>query len=138
MRNKKKEANARKRKAREMQEKRRYLIDTLFQLETLKWIFLSCVLLVFGCFRHLKYLLLIALVLDLLQPKYLCNLKWFKYLKYLMNALIIFLFILNLKLFIARNVVEAILVIFLIYIFNQKYIKNYDKFKNLGGDTDEE
>ena len=55
-----------------------------------------------------------------------------------MNALIIFLFILNLKLFIARNVVEAILVIFLIYIFNQKYIKNYDKFKKLGGDTDEE
>jgi hypothetical protein len=138
MRNKKKEANARKRKAREMQEKRRYLIDTLFQVETLKWLFISFILIVFGCFRHLKYLLLIALVLDLLQTKYLCNLKWFKYLKYLMNALIIFLFILNLKLFIARNVVEAILVIFLIYIFNQKYIKNYSKFKNLGGDTDEE
>ena len=138
MRNKKKEVNERKRKAKEIQEKRRYLIDTLFQLETLKWVFLSFVLIIFGGFRHIKYSLLLILVLDLLQTKYLFGLKWFKYLKYLTNALIIFLFILNLKLFIARNVVEAILVIFLIYIFNQKYIKNYDKFNNLGGDTDEE
>lgn len=138
MRNKKREVNERKRKAKEIQEKKRYLIDTGFQLETLKWLFISFILIVFGCFRHLKYLLLIALVLDLLQTKYLFRLRWFKYLKYLMNAIIIFLFILNLKLFISRNVIEAILVIFLIYIFNQKYIKNYDEFKNLGGDTDEE
>lgn len=138
MRNKKKEVNERKRKAKEIHEKKRYLIDTGFQLETLKWLFISFILIVFGCFRHLKYLLLITLVLDLLQTKYLFSLRRFKYLKYLMNGIIIFLFILNLKLFIARNVVEAILVIFLIYIFNQKYIKNYDKFKNLGGDTDEE
>ena len=138
MRNKKKEVNERKRKAKKIQEKRRYLIDTGFQLETLKWLFISFILIVFGCFRHLKYLLLITLVLDLLQTKYLFSLRWFKYLKYLMNAIIIFLFILNLKLFISRNVIEAILVIFLIYIFNQKYIKNYDKFKSLGGDADEE
>ena len=67
-----------------------------------------------------------------------CSLKWFKNLKYIVNALIIFLFILNLKLFIPRNIVEAILVIILVYVFNQKYIKNYDKFRDLGGDTDEE
>ena len=114
MRNKKKEVNERKRKAKKIQEKRRYLIDTGFQLETLKWLFISFILIVFGCFRHLKYLLLITLVLDLLQTKYLFSLRWFKYLKYLMNAIIIFLFILNLKLFISRNVIEAILVIFLI------------------------
>ena len=43
MSNKKKQANARNGK--EMQ--RRYLIDTLFQLETLKWVFLSFVLIIF-------------------------------------------------------------------------------------------
>lgn len=138
MRNKKKEVNERKRKAKEIHEKKRYLIDTGFQLETLKWLFISFILIVFGCFRHLKYLLLIALVLDLLQTKYLFSLRWFKYLKYLMNGIIIFLFILNLRLFISRNIVEVIVVIILVYIFNQKYIKNYDKFRDLGGDTDEE
>lgn len=133
-----KKENARKKKAKEMQEKKRYLIDTGFQIETLKWIAVSFILIVFGCFRHLKYLLLLILVLDLLQTKYLFGLKWFKYLKYLVNTVIIFLFILNLKMFIMRNVVEAILVIILVYIFNQKYIKNYNQFKDLGGDTDEE
>ena len=63
MSNKKKQANARNGK--EMQ--RRYLIDTLFQLETLKWVFLSFVLIIFGGFRYIKYLLLLILVWDLLQ-----------------------------------------------------------------------
>lgn len=134
MSNKKKQVNARNGK--EMQ--RRYLKDTLFQLETLKWVFLSFVLIIFGGFRYIKYLLLLMLVWDLLQTKYLFSLKWFRDLKYIVNALIIFLFILNLKLFIPRNIVEAILVIILVYVFNQKYIKNYDKFRDLGGDTDEE
>lgn len=136
MSNKKKQATARDGK--EMQEKRRYLKETLFQLETLKWVFLSFVLIIFGGFRYIKYLLLLMLVWDLLQTKYLFSLKWFKNLKYIVNSLIIFLFILNLKLFIPRNIVEAILVIILVYVFNQKYIKNYDKFRDLGGDTDEE
>ena len=112
MSNKKKQANARNGK--EM--KKRYLIDTLFQLETLKWVFLSCVLLVFGCFRHLKYLLLIALVLDLLQTKYLCNLKWFKYLKYLMNTLIIFLFILNLNMKSPETIFSSLLYVLIVII----------------------
>jgi len=60
---------------------RRYLIDTLFQLETLKWVFLSFVLIIFGGFRYIKYLLLLILVWDLLQTKYLFSLKWFKNLK---------------------------------------------------------
>lgn len=136
MSNKKKESNARKRK--EIQQKRRYLKNTGFQIETLKWVFLSFVLIIFGGFRYIKYLLLFLLVYDLIQTKYLFSVKWSKYLKYLVNTLVIFLFILNLKMFIFRNVVEAIIVIILVYIFNQKYIKNYDKFKSLGGDADEE
>lgn len=134
MSNKKKQATARDGK--EMQ--RRYLLDTLFQLETLKWVFLSFVLIIFGGFRYIKYLLLLILVWDLLQTKYLFSLKWLKNLKYLVNGLIIFLFILNLKLFIIRSIIEVVVVIILVYVFNQKYIKNYEKFKNLGGDTDEE
>ena len=136
MSNKKKESNARKRK--EIQQKRRYLKNTGFQIETLKWVFLSFVLIIFGGFRYIKYLLLFLLVYDLIQTKYLFSVKWSKYLKYLVNKLVILLFILNLKMFIFRNVVEAIIVIILVYIFNQKYIKNYDKFKSLGGDADEE
>ena len=134
MGNKKKEANARKRKAKEIQEKRRYLIDTGFQIETLKWVFLSFALIIFGGFRDIKYLLLFMLVFDLMQTKYLFSTKWSKYLKYLVNALIIFLFILNLRMFIIRNVIEAILVIVLIYIFNEKYRKNYNQFKDIEGD----
>ncbi len=137
MSNKKKELNAKKRKANEIRQKKRYLKDTGFQIETLKWVFLSFVLIIFGGFRYIKYLLLFLLVYDLIQTKYLFSVKWSKYLKYLLNTLVIFLFILNLKMFIMRNVVEAILVIILVYIFNQKYIKNYNKFKDLGGDTDE-
>ena len=134
MGNKKKEANARKRKEKEIQEKRRYLIDTGFQIETLKWVFLSFALIIFGGFRDIKYLLLFMLVFDLMQTKYLFSTKWSKYLKYLVNALIIFLFILNLRMFIIRNVIEAILVIVLIYIFNEKYRKNYNQFKDIEGD----
>ena len=131
---KKKEANARKRKAKEIQEKRRYLLDTGFQIETLKWVFLSFVLIIFGGFRDIKYLLLSMLVFDLMQTKYLFNVKLSKYLKYLVNALIIFLFILNLRMFILRNVVELIFVIMLIYIFNEKYMKNYNRLKDIEGD----
>ena len=134
MSNKKKEANARKRKAKEIQEKRRYLIETGFQIETLKWVFLSFALIIFGGFRDIKYLLLFMLVFDLMQTKYLFSAKWSKYLKYLVNALIIFLFILNLRMFILRNIVELIFVIILIYIFNEKYMKNYNRFKDIEGD----
>lgn len=135
---KKKEANARKRKAKEIQEKRRYLLDTGFQIETLKWVFLSFALIIFGGFRNIKYLLLFMLVFDLMQTKYLFNVKWSKYLKYLVNALIIFLFILNLRMFILRNIVELIFVIMLIYIFNEKYRKNHNKFVELDGGKNEE
>ena len=138
MGNKKKEANARKRKAKEIQEKRRYLLDTGFQIETLKWVFLSFALIIFGGFRDIKYLLLSMLVFDLMQTKYLFNVKLSKYLKYLVNALIIFLFILNLRMFILRNVVELIFVIMLIYIFNEKYMKNYNRLKDIEGDRYEE
>lgn len=75
MSNKKKQATARDGK--EMQEKRRYLKETLFQLETLKWVFLSFVLIIFGGFRYIKYLLLLMLVWDLLQTKYLFSLICF-------------------------------------------------------------
>lgn len=136
MGNKKKESNARKRK--EIQQKRRYLKNTGFQLETVKWLFISFVLVIFGAAKYIKYSLLLLLVWDLFQTKYLFSIKWSQYLKYLVNSVVIFLFILNLKMFIIRNIVEAILVIILVYIFNQKYIKNYDKFKSLGGDADEE
>lgn len=136
MGNKKKESNARKRK--EIQQKRRYLKNTGFQLETVKWLFISFVLVIFGAAKYIKYSLLLLLVWDLFQTKYLFSIKWSQYLKYLVNSVVIFLFILNLKMFIIRNIVEAILVIILVYIFNPKYIKNYDKFKSLGGDADEE
>lgn len=138
MSNKKKQANARKRKTKELQQKRRYLKNTGFQLETVKWLFISFVLVIFGAAKYIKYSLLLLLVWDLFQTKYLFSIKWSQYLKYLVNSVVIFLFILNLKMFIIRNIVEAILVIILVYIFNQKYIKNYDKFKSLGGDADEE
>ena len=131
---KKKEANARKRKAKEIQEKRRYLLDTGFQIETLKWVFLSFVLIIFGGFRDIKYLLLSMLVFDLMQTKYLFNVKLSKDLKDVVNVLIIFLFILNLRMFILRNVVELIFVIMLIYIFNEKYMKNYNRLKDIEGD----
>ena len=131
MGNKKKEANARKRKEKEIQEKRRYLIDTGFQIETLKWVFLSFALIIFGGFRDIKYLLLFMLVFDLIQTKYLFSAKWSQYLKYTVNGLIIFLFILNLRMFIPRNIVELIFVIILIYIFNEKYMKNYNLVKEL-------
>ena len=138
MGNKKKKLNARKRKTKEFQQKRRYLKNTGFQLETVKWLFISFVLVIFGAAKYIKYSLLLLLVWDLFQTKYLFSIKWSRYFKYLVNALVIFLFILNLKMFIIRNIVEAILVIILVYIFNQEYIKNYDKFKSLGGDADEE
>ena len=48
MSNKKKELNAKKRKANEIRQKKRYLKDTGFQIETLKWVFLSFVLIIFG------------------------------------------------------------------------------------------
>lgn len=134
MGNKKKEANARKRKEKEIQEKRRYLIDTGFQIETLKWVFLSFALIIFGGFRDIKYLLLFMLVFDLIQTKYLFSAKWSQYLKYTVNGLIIFLFILNLRMFIPRNIVELIFVIILIYIFNEKYMKNYNLVKELESD----
>ena len=137
MRNKKKKLNARKRKTKELQQKRRYLKNTGFQLETVKWLFISFVLVIFGAAKYIKYSLLLLLVWDLFQTEYLFSIKWSRYFKYLVNALVIFLFILNLKMFIFRNVVEAIIVIVLIYIFNEKYMKNYNKFKDLGGDTDE-
>ena len=138
MGNKKKKLNARKRKTKELQQKRRYLKNTGFQLETVKWLFISFVLVIFGAAKYIKYSLLLLLVWDLFQTEYLFSIKWSRYFKYLVNALVIFLFILNLRMFIFRNVVEAIIVIILVYIFNQKYIKNYDKFKSLGGDADEE
>lgn len=131
--NTKKEANARK----EIQEKRRYLKETVFQLETLKWLFISFLLIIFGAARGVKYSLLLLLVLDLFQTKYLFAEKYFKYLKYLLNILIIALFIMNLEMFIIRNVVEAISVIVLIYIFNGKYMKNYNKFREIDGDENE-
>lgn len=138
MRNKKKEVNARKRKTKELQQKRRYLKNTGFQLETVKWLFISFVLVIFGAAKYIKYSLLLLLVWDLFQTKYLFSIKWSRYFKYLVNALVIFLFILNLKMFIFRNVVEAIIVIVLIYIFNEKYMKNYNRFKDMECDEDEE
>ncbi len=138
MGNKKKKLNARKRKTKELQQKRRYLKNTGFQLETVKWLFISFVLVIFGAAKYIKYSLLLLLVWDLFQTKYLFSIKWSRYFKYLVNALVIFLFILNLKMFIFRNVVEAIIVIVLIYIFNEKYMKNYNRFKDMECDEDEE
>ena len=138
MGNKKKKLNARKRKTKELQQKRRYLKNTGFQLETVKWMFISFVLVIFGAAKYIKYSLLLLLVWDLFQTEYLFSIKWSRYFKYLVNALVIFLFILNLKMFIFRNVVEAIIVIVLIYIFNEKYMKNYNQFKDMECDEDEE
>jgi hypothetical protein len=138
MGNKKKKLNARKRKTKELQQKRRYLKNTGFQLETVKWLFISFVLVIFGAAKYIKYSLLLLLVWDLFQTEYLFSIKWSRYFKYLVNALVIFLFILNLKMFIFRNVVEAIIVIVLIYIFNEKYMKNYNQFKDMECDEDEE
>lgn len=138
MGNKKKKLNARKRKTKELQEKRRYLKNTGFQLETVKWLFISFVLVIFGAAKYIKYSLLLLLVWDLFQTEYLFSIKWSRYFKYLVNALVIFLFILNLRMFIFRNVVEAIIVIVLIYIFNEKYMKNYNQFKDMECDEDEE
>ena len=136
MGNKKKESNARKRK--EIQQKRRYLKNTEFQLETVKWLFISFVLVIFGAAKYIKYSLLLLLVWDLFQTKYLFSIKWSQYLKYLVNSVVIFLFIINLKMFIIRNIVEAIIVIVMIYIFNEKYMKNYNRFKDMECDEDEE
>ena len=138
MGNKKKKLNARKRKTKELQQKRRYLKNTGFQLETVKWLFISFVLVIFGAAKYIKYSLLLLLVWDLFQTEYLFSIKWSRYFKYLVNVLVIFLFILNLKMFIFRNVVEAIIVIVLIYIFNEKYMKNYNQFKDMECDEDEE
>ena len=135
---KKKKLHASKRKTKELQQKRRYLKNTGFQLETVKWLFISFVLVIFGAAKYIKYSLLLLLVWDLFQTKYLFSIKWSRYFKYLVNALVIFLFILNLKMFIFRNVVEAIIVIVLIYIFNEKYMKNYNRFKDMECDEDEE
>lgn len=118
----------------ECESKKRYLKDTTFQLETVKWLFISFILIIFGAPRYIKYTLLVLLALDLLQTKYLFCLKNSKYVKYLLNAVIIFLFILNLRMFIPRNIVELILVIILIYIFNEKYMKNYNLVKELESD----
>ena len=138
MGNKKKKLNARKRKTKQLQQKRRYLKNTGFQLETVKWLFISFVLVIFGAAKYIKYSLLLLLVWDLFQTEYLFSIKWSRYFKYLVNALVIFLFILNLRMFIFRNVVEAIIVIVLIYIFNEKYMKNYNQFKDMECDEDEE
>lgn len=138
MGNKKKKLNARKRKTKELQQKRRYLKNTGFQLETVKWLFISFVLVIFGAAKYIKYSLLLLLVWDLFQSEYLFSIKWSRYFKYLVNALVIFLFILNLRMFIFRNVVEAIIVIVLIYIFNEKCMKNYNQFKDMECDEDEE
>ena len=118
----------------ECESKKRYLKDTTFQLETLKWLFISFALIIFGAAKYIKYMLLFLLIWDLFQSKYLFELKYFKYLKYALNAIIILLFIMNLKMFIIRNIIEAIIIIILIYIFNEKYRKNYKTFQNLGGD----
>lgn len=119
-------------------EKKRYLRDTILQLETVKWLFISFVLVIFGASRYIKYTLLVLLVLDLIQSKYLFSVKWSQYLKYTVNTLIIFLFILNLRMFITRNIIEIIVVIILIYIFNEKYRKNYNQFVELDGGKNEE
>lgn len=118
----------------ECESKKRYLKDTVFQVETLKWLFISFSLIIFGAARDIKYFLLLLLVWDLFQTKYLFGLKHLKYLKYLLNGVIILLFIINLKIFIIRNIIEAIIIIILIYIFNEKYRLNYNTFQNLGGD----
>lgn len=138
MKNQNYQADEKMREVREGSEKRRYLKDTVFQLETLKWLFISFVLIIFGAAKYIKYMLLFLLIWDLFQSKYLFELKYFKYLKYALNAVIILLFIMNLKMFIIRNIIEAIVVIILIYIFNERYRKNYNQFEEWNGDKNEE
>lgn len=127
----------------ECESKKRYLKDTAFQLEMIKWLFLSFTLIIFGASRYIKYCLLLLLVWDLFQTKYLFGIKYFKhfkYFKYLLNTIIILLFIMNLKMLIIRNVIEAILIIILIYILNQKFAKTYNEFMELeldGGKNEE-
>lgn len=117
----------------ECENKKRYLKDTVFQAESLKWLFISFALIIFGAAKHIKYMLLLFLVLDLFQTKYLFGLKNSKYVKYLLNSLIIVLFIMNLKMFIIRNIVEVIIIIILVYIFNEKLAKSYNQFMGLDG-----
>jgi len=117
----------------ECENKKRYLKDTVFQAESLKWLFISFALIIFGAAKHIKYMLLLFLVLDLFQTKYLFGLKNSKYVKYLLNSLIIVLFIMNLKMFIIRNIVEVIIIIILVYIFNEKLAKSYNQFMELDG-----
>ena len=124
----------------ECESKKRYLKDTAFQLEMIKWLFLSFTLIIFGASRYIKYCLLLLLVWDLFQTKYLFGIKYFKHFKYLLNTIIILLFIMNLKMLIIRNVIEAILIIILIYILNQKFAKTYNEFMELeldGGKNEE-
>lgn len=117
----------------ECENKKRYLKDTVFQVESLKWLFISFALIIFGAAKHIKYMLLFLLVWDLFQTKYLFELKHFKYLKYTLNTVIILLFIMNLKMFIIRNIIEAIIIIILVYIFNEKLAKNYNQIMELNG-----
>lgn len=138
MKNQNYQTDEKMKEVREGSEKRRYLKDTVFQLETLKWLFISFVLIIFGAAKYIKYMLLFLLIWDLFQSKYLFELKYFKYLKYALNAVIILLFIMNLKMFIIRNIIEAIVVIILIYIFNERYRKNYNQFEEWNGDKNEE
>lgn len=124
----------------ECENKKRYLKDTVFQQEIIKWLFISFALIIFGAARYIKYVLLLLLVWDLFQTKYLFRLKYFKHLKYALNTVIIILFIMNLKMFIIRNIVELILIIILVYIFNQKIAKAYNQFIELeldGGKNEE-
>ena len=140
MKNQNYQADEKMREVKGDREKKRYLKDTVFQLETLKWLFISFFLIIFGAAKYIKYSLLFLLVLDLFQTKYLFELKYFKYFKYVLNAVIIFLFVLNLKLFIIRNIIEVIVVIILIYIFNEKLAKIYNQFIELeldGGKNEE-
>ena len=140
MKNQNYQADEKMREVKGQCEKKRYLKDTVFQLETLKWLFISFFLIIFGAAKYIKYSLLFLLVLDLFQTKYLFELKYFKYFKYVLNAVIIFLFVLNLKLFIIRNIIEVIVVIILIYIFNEKLAKIYNQFIELeldGGKNEE-
>ena len=73
----------------ECENKKRYLKDTVFQQEIIKWLFISFTLIIFGAARYIKYVLLLLLVWDLFQTKYLFRLKYFKHLKYALNTVII-------------------------------------------------
>ena len=56
MKNQNYQADEKMREVREGSEKRRYLKDTVFQLETLKWLFISFVLIIFGAAKYIKYM----------------------------------------------------------------------------------